>query len=223
MKVFCVIPAYNVSRHGQLPAVLEDVGKVVENIVVVNDGSDDTTGEIAEAGNVTVIHHPLNRGQGAALKTGTEYALAQGADIIIHFDADGQFHAADVEKLLKPLLTNDADVVFGSRFLDTTSQLPWFKKAVIMPLARLVNRWFFNIRLTDPQSGFRAFNRRAAFLLDWQQDRMAHCNEILIAAHRQPLRIQEVPITVTYHEFGQKFSGGFKILRDLFLGALNHH
>lgn len=196
---------------------------MIEEIVVVNDGSLDETGRIAEEGNVTVIHHLLNRGQGAALKTGTEYALAQGADIIVHFDADGQFRAQDIDRVVQPLVDDEADIVFGSRFLDKTTQLPWFKGWVIMPLARLINRWFFNIRLTDPQSGFRAFNRRAALVLDWQQDRMAHCNEILIAAHRQPLRVKEVPITVIYNEFGQKFSGGLKILRDLFLGALNHH
>ncbi len=220
MKIFCVIPAFNVSR--ELPAVLREVDSFVDEIVVVDDASTDETAVIAQEFALHFIHHPLNRGQGAALKTGTEYALDQGADIIIHFDGDGQFHATDIPNMIRPLLDNEVDVVFGSRFLDKSTAMPWFKYFIIMPLARLINRFFFNIRLTDPQSGFRAFNRRAATLLNWRQDRMAHCNEILIIAHRQPLRITEVPITVTYNEFGQRFSGGLKILRDLFLAGLNH-
>jgi hypothetical protein len=90
-----------------------------------------------------------------------------------------------------------------------------------MPIARGINHIFFNIHLTDPQSGFRAMTRKAAENINWQQDRMAHCNEILIEVHRRPLRIQEVPITVIYYEFGQKFLGGIRILRDLFLARLN--
>lgn len=221
MKVWCIIPAFNVSRH--LSAVVKAVQSVVDEVVIVNDGSSDETGIIADSLGVTVIHHPLNRGQGAALKTGTDYALEQSANYIVHFDADGQFQAEDIKKVIKPLQEGEADIVFGSRFLDSTTVLPWAKRVVIMSLARLINRWLFNIHLTDPQSGFRAFNRKAGELVHWDQDRMAHCSEILIAAHRQPLRVTEVPITVHYHEFGQRFSGGFKILRDLWLATLNHH
>lgn len=220
MKIWTIIPAFNVSRH--MAAVVQAVRPVVDEIVIINDGSSDETGAIADTLGVTVIHHPLNRGQGAALKTGTEYALSHGADIIVHFDADGQFQASDIEKVITPLREGKADIVFGSRFLDSTTVLPWAKRVIIMSVARCINRWLFNINLTDPQSGFRAFNRKAGELIDWQQDRMAHCSEILIEAHRHPLRITEVPITVHYHEFGQRFSGGFKILRDLCLAALNH-
>lgn len=221
MKIYCIIPAFNVSRH--IGAVVQAVKPVVDEIVIVNDGSSDETGIIADTLGVVVIHHPLNRGQGAALKTGTEYGLRQGADIIVHFDGDGQFQASDIDNVVRPLLENKVDMVFGSRFLDNTTILPWAKRVIIMSLARLINRWLFNIHLTDPQSGFRAFNRKAGELVQWEQDRMAHCSEILIEAHRQPLRITEVPITVHYHQFGQRFSGGFKILRDLWLASLNHH
>ncbi|QQS60763.1 glycosyltransferase family 2 protein [Candidatus Falkowbacteria bacterium] len=219
MKVACVIPAYNVKEH--LPTVVAELQNLVDEIVVVNDCSTDGTGELATTLPVNLLHHSINRGQGAALKTGTQYALEKGADVIIHFDGDGQFRSEDIPIVLSPLRSDEADIVFGSRFLNKTTDLPFLKRYIIMPLARFINWLFFNITLTDPQSGFRAMNKKAALLINWQQDRMAHCNEILILAHKKPLRIVEVPITVLYKHFGQRFSGGIKILRDLFFAHLN--
>lgn len=220
MKVICVIPTYNEALA--LPAVINDLTGVVNDIIVVDDGSADNTIEALKQLPVKVLRHVINRGQGAALRTGTIQALKDEADIIVHFDADGQFRAADIARLVEPIKQNQAEIVFGSRFLDNTTIMPTFKKWIIMPLARFVNRLFFNINLSDPQSGFRALSRQAAEKIDWQQDRMAHCSEILVVAHRSDLSIKEVPITVLYKEFGQRFSGGFKILRDLFLAKLNN-
>ncbi len=219
MKVTCVIPAYN--KVAYVSDVIAGVAQVVDQVIVVDDSSSDGTEKILQNVPAVVLRHVVNRGQGAALKTGTQFALDHGADIIVHFDADGQFRAEDIATVVKPLKEQQADVVFGSRFLDDSTKLPFLKKHVIMPLARFVNHTFFNIHLTDPQSGFRAMTRAAALQINWQQDRMAHCNEILIEAHRQPWRIKEVPITVLYNEFGQRFSGGIAILRDLFLARLN--
>jgi len=86
-----------------------------------------------------------------------------------------------------------------------------------MPLARLVNRLFFNIKLSDPQSGFRVFSKEAAQKIEIKNDGMAHCSEILHQLFKNKLKIEEVPITVVYHEFGQKFSSGFKIIKDLLI------
>lgn len=219
MKIVCVIPTYNKAQY--LETVIRGVAAVVDQVIVVDDGSTDNSRLLLETLPADVLYHVINRGQGAALKTGTDFALEQGADIIVHFDSDGQFRSEDIATVVQPLLEEKADVVFGSRFIDNSTQLPFLKKFLIMPIARCINKLFFNIHLTDPQSGFRALTRKAAQNINWLQDRMAHCNEILIETHRQPLRIQEVPITVIYNEFGQKFSGGFIILRDLFLARLN--
>ncbi len=219
MKTTCVIPAYNESKN--LLAVIEKLKTKVDEIVVVDDCSTDDTLEILNGLPIKVLSHPLNRGQGAALKTGTIYALDNGADVIVHFDADGQFRAEDIDRLTAVIKQGEADIVFGSRFLDNTTKMPWFKKYLLMVLARWFNRWFLKIKLTDPQSGLRSFNRRAGELLDWEQDRMAHCSEILVAAHRADLKIAEVPITVLYKDFGQRLSGGFKILQDFFIHKLN--
>lgn len=224
MKIACVIPAWNEAPafgKSHLPGVVESLTSCIDLIIIVDDGSTDETYETALRLPADVLRHPVNRGQGAALATGTEYALEQDAEIIIHFDADGQFRVQDIETVIKPLLERQADMVFGSRFLDDTTAMPEFKRKVIMPLARFVNKIFFGITLTDPQSGFRAFNRQAAEMVKWKQDQMGHCSEILIEAHRHPLRIQEVPITVVYHHFGQRLSGGFKIIRDFILAKLN--
>jgi glycosyltransferase involved in cell wall biosynthesis len=219
MKVISVIPSWNCSAT--LAEVVKEVKDKVDSIVLVDDGSTDQTREIAKLLTVDYLRHPINRGQGAALKTGTIYALSQDADVIVHFDADGQFRAEDIPALVNPIIKGEAEIVFGSRFLDDTTKMPAFKKKVIMPLAHFINRVFFNIKMSDPQSGFRAFSRRAAKQLDWQQDRMAHCSEILVAAHASKLPIVEVPITVLYPDFGQKLGGGFKILYDMFIAKLN--
>jgi glycosyltransferase involved in cell wall biosynthesis len=231
MKIYCIIPAWNEANN--IGRVITEVLPLVDKVVVIDDASTDNTAEVAEQAGATVLKHFINRGQGAALRTGTHYALSVGANIIIHFDADGQFRASDLEALTAPLKTNEADIVFGSRFLLASpkslgegkkpgNKMPWTKHYLIMPLATLVNRVFFGIKLTDPQSGLRAFSAKASQQLNWREDRMAHCSEILWLAHHHHLRIKEVPITVIYHDFGQPFSGGFKILKDLFLNKLTH-
>jgi len=221
VKIFCVIPAFNEEKN--LPAVLEAVKPIVSQTVVVNDGSTDNTLAVALGARVTVLSHLINRGQGAALKTGTEFALAAGADIIVHFDADGQFLASQIMAVAAPIIKGEAEVVFGSRFLNSdrsSLNMPAQKKYLIMPLARLFNRLFLKVELTDPQSGFRALSRHAAETIDWRQDGMAHCSEILFAAANARLKIREVPITVIYRHFGQRLSGGFRIVKDLLIARL---
>lgn len=218
MNIYCIIPAYNEEKN--LAGVLKNVKKTGINIVVVDDGSTDNTFDLAIKSEVNVLKHVVNRGQGAALKTGTEYAIRNNADIIVHFDADGQFLAEDIAAVVLPIEKNEADIVFGSRFMGIESNMPRFKKKIIMPLARLVNRVFLDVKLTDPQSGFRAMSIIAAKKFSWQQNGMAHASEILFAANKAGLRIKEVPIKVVYHDFGQKISGGIKIIKDLFLARL---
>lgn len=219
LKIFCVIPAYNEDKT--IVEVIDGIKPFVGEAVVVDDCSTDRTCELVENnGRAVLLRHIINRGQGAALRTGTEYALRKGADIIVHFDADGQFLPRDIKTMIAPIKNGEADIVFGSRFLGGESEMPFFKKRVIMPLARMANGIFLNVKMTDPQNGFRAFSRGAAEKIDWKQDRMSHCSEILSEAANSGLKIKEAPITVIYRGFGQKFSGGIKILKELFIGAL---
>lgn len=215
MKIFCIIPAYNEEKS--IAKVIKDAKQFVDKIVVVDDCSSDKTFEIAKKQNVTVLRHIINRGQGATLQTGNSFALRAGADLIVHFDADGQFLADEIKDVIDPIIKGEADIVFGSRFLGKKSQIPKFKKHIIFPIARAVNKIFLGINLSDPQSGFRAMNRQAVEMINIEQDRMAHCSEILHKAFKNNLKIKEVPMTVIYHDFGQKFGGGIKIIKDLLL------
>ncbi|MDD3711185.1 MAG: glycosyltransferase family 2 protein [Patescibacteria group bacterium] len=231
MKTFCVIPAYNEEKN--IFTTISQVLPRVDFLVIVDDCSRDQTYEqscrILNSENISselknklkILRHPINLGQGASLQTGNEYALKNEADIIIHFDADGQFLAEEIEKVINPIKQGKADIVFGSRFLDIKSEIPSFKKNIIMPLAKLFNLIFFGIKTSDPQSGFRAMTKEVTQKIKIENNRMAHCTEILAKAHKYKFRIAEVPITVVYKKFGQKFSGGFKIIKDLFFRKIS--
>jgi len=227
MKTFCVIPAWNEEKN--IAKTLSSVLDKVDFIVLVDDYSKDNTClevekilERPEAQNkIKMLKHPINLGQGAALQTGNEYALSHGADIIVHFDADGQFLSEEILSVIRPIQENEADIVFGSRFLNIKSDIPKFKKNIIMPLAKMFNLMFFGIKTSDPQSGFRALNRKSAEMIKIENNMMAHCTEILAKAHKYKLRIKEVPMTVIYNHFGQKFSGSFKIIKDLFFKKIS--
>lgn len=218
IKTYLVIPAYNEGKN--IKIVLDEALAKYPNVVVVDDGSIDNTAEVINATKATLLRHVTNRGQGAALRTGTKFAFASGADIVVHFDADGQFLVDDIELALKPLIAGEANMALGSRFINNTTEMPWFKEYAIMPMARLFNQVFFGLNLTDPQSGFRAFNASAFDKILWQQDGMAHCTEILHLAAKNKITIVEVPITVIYHHFGQRLSGGFKIIKDFIIYSL---
>lgn len=214
MKIFCIIPAYNEEKNISL--VIDNLKKYNYQIVVIDDCSTDKTQQIAKNKGIIVLKHLINRGQGAALETGNQYALNQQADIVVHFDGDGQFLAEEISDLINPLINNQADIVFGSRFLSKKSQMPLLKKKIIMPLARLVNQ-IIGVKSSDPQIGFRALNKRALEKIKIENDGMAHCSEILFKAHQLNLRIKEVPTTVIYQRFGNNFSGGLKIIKDLLI------
>ena len=218
-KIACVIPAWNEEKN--IVKVINDVKPFVDYIIVVNDKSKDRTAELAEANGAIVLNHPINRGQGAALQSGNDYALLLGADIIVHFDGDDQFLAKEIEDMVRPIINDEADIVFGSRFLGKEANFPFLKKYIIYPLAKAFTRFVLGIKLSDPQNGFRAMNKYAAQTIRIANREMAHNSEIQSKAFSAKLRIAEVPITVIYHHFGQKLSGGLKIIKDLLIYKLS--
>lgn len=227
IKLFCIIPAYNEEKN--IAKTIKSVKKITENIVVVNDASSDKTYSLAQAQNVKVLNHFINRGQGASLQTGNEYAILNNADVAVHFDADGQFLAEEIDDITRPIINNEADIVFGSRFLGKKSNIPLIKKILILPLAKIINKLFFGLNLTDPQNGFRAMNKKALAEIKIENDGAAHCNEIMIKSFQKKLRIKEVPISVIYNHFGQNLltgkgrgTGGIKIIKDLIIEKFIH-
>lgn len=221
MKIFCIIPAYNEEKT--IIDVIKKVITVVENIVVVDDCSTDKTFELASKTEAVVLKHVLNRGQGAALETGDQFALRNGADVVVHFDADGQFLYNEILDILEPIQKEEVDIVFGSRFLSKKTKMPFIKENILFPIARKIN-YILGIRTSDPQSGFRALNRKALETIRIVNDGSAHCSEILSKAFKSNLKIKEVPITVVYKEYGQgllggkgRGKGGLAIIKDLIL------
>jgi glycosyltransferase involved in cell wall biosynthesis len=217
--VYFVIPAYNEGA-----CVGDVVGRVkarFPHVVVVDDGSGDATAEVSRAAGATVVRHLVNRGQGAALKTGIDYALARGAEVIVTFDSDGQHQLEDVDALLAPVIAGECDVALGSRFLRGGSNVPFLRKFTLklgVVFTRLVSR----IRVTDTHNGLRALSREAASRIQIRQDRMAHASEILDEISRLKLRFREVPTRIVYTDYsrakGQRSSAAFRVVWDFLIG-----
>lgn len=199
LKIVAVIPAFNEAK--MIRQVVREVKEEVDQVIVVDDASEDKTGDLAKSEGAKVLTHLVNRDQGAALQTGTDYALLKGADIIIHFDADGQHRVEDIKKLVEPLLKEEAEVVLGSRFMGEVSNIPLIRKRVLV-LGKLFNRLFLGVKLTDPQSGLRALSRQAASKIEITEDGMAHCSEIL--GQVKKMRVKEVPIVVNYTKYSKQ-------------------
>jgi polyprenyl-phospho-N-acetylgalactosaminyl synthase len=225
MKVMAVIPALN--EAPRVAQTVQNVRGYVDNVILVDDGSQDETSERAREAGAIVVRHAINRGQGAGLRTGTAAALLLGADVVVHVDADGQHDPEFIPQLIEPLKNNEADIVFGSRFLGEAPQGMPATRKMLLAAAKAFNAIAMGIprTVTDPQSGMRALNRVSAASLDFRQDRMAHCSEILRLVTRSDLRWKEVPIRVHYTADslakGQKSTDALKIAWQLFLGVFH--
>lgn len=222
-NVFVIVPAYN---EGQaLSETLSSLRAFRYHVVVVDDGSKDDTAKVASEFPVHVVRHPINLGQGAALQTGMTYALNCGAKYLVHFDADGQHNPAEIEYLLDPLITNDADVVLGSRFLrrEDVLAVPLGRRWVLRT-AVYINWLLTGVRLTDAHNGFRAMTRHAAGLIQLEEDGFAHASEIVDQIRRRKLTFVERPTGIRYTDYskakGQSFWNGFNVVFDLLAGRL---
>lgn len=204
MKPLVVVPAFN--EEVSIGEVLTDLKKHgYTNIVVVDDGSSDACGKIAREEGAFVLRHILNRGLGAALGTGFEFARSMRFDTLVTFDADGQHRAADIAKLLVPIRENRADVVIGSRLLGETDGMPGQRK-ILNRLSNILTYLLFGVATTDSQSGLRAFNQKAVGCLVLKTDRMEVSSEFFKEIRRNKLRFAEVPIKPIYTDYSLKGS-----------------
>ncbi len=220
--VFVVIAAYN--EEGRIAEVLSDLkDEGYRNIVVVDDASDDSTFEKVSSQNVFVLRHSINRGQGASLQTGIDFAVSRGAKSVVTFDADGQHLASEIKKVAKPVLDGEVDVVFGSRFLNKKTEIPWFKK-VVLKGAVLFMFLFYGVRMSDAHNGFRALSRNACEEIQITADRMEHASEIVEKVHKLDFCFKEVPVTIKYDEYsmgkGQSVFNSFRIAFRLIIRKL---
>jgi len=218
MKTLVIIPAYN-------EAVA--IGPVISGVInhgypalVIDDGSKDDTMIAARRAGAVVLGHLINRGQGASLKTGIGYAIANGYEAVVFFDADGQMDPAEIGKIIAPLREGRSDVVLGSRFLGRAINLPIIKK-IVLALARWFTIATSGLKLTDVHNGFQAWRLSALQKITLKQDRQAYASELLYEIARHKLRYVEQPVTISYTTYsvgkGQSVMNAFNIVWSLII------
>ena len=196
MKVSIGIPAYNEEKN--IAAIIIKLRKIVDTVIVCNDGSNDSTAEIAENLGAIVINHEKNLGYGSAIKSIFKKSKEIGSDILVTFDADGQHRIEDIKKVIEPIQNGDVDLVIGSRFLDNTKgKIPEYRKIGINIITKITNSTLKK-KITDSQSGFRAYSKNLISKLNISDIGMGISTEILIKASSLNFKIAEVPIIIQY-------------------------
>ena len=195
MQLVVGLPAYNEEKN--IARVILELQQITKTIVVCDDGSTDLTTKIAEKMGAIVISHPKNLGYGAAIRSIFLKAKELNADILVTFDADGQHRVQDISKVVEPIKANITDIVIGSRFLTGSDSVPNYRKLGIKTITKLTNAATKN-KITDSQSGFRAYSGKVIQGLSLSDSGMGISTEILIKADKSEFRITEVPIEILY-------------------------
>ena len=221
-NVYIVIPAYNEA------SVIEDVIKEVQasgyqNIVIVDDGSSDKTYENAsKETNITTLRHFLNRGKGAAAKTGIEAAKTMNADVVVTMDGDGQHNPQDIQKMLE-LIEKGFDVVLGTRLKNPKGMPIW--KIAANHFGNFCTWIIYGLWVTDSQSGFRAYSKKAINLIDTKTDRYEYDSEVIREIYRHKLKFTEIGIEVRYTKYSMSkvhkmnLQNGFKTLIKMIISS----
>ena len=194
MNVVC-IPAYNEER--KIKGVVKKALSHVDKVIVCDDGSTDKTAVLAEKAGATVISHEKNLGYGATISTLFDYCRKNNAEIMVTLDGDGQHNPDQVPDLINVILKHNVDVVIGSRSLSDDKDLPSYRRTGIKIITSTINS-ATNLKVTDSQSGFRAYSKAAIGLLHPTESGMAVSTEILLKISNNGLSMAEVPITVSY-------------------------
>lgn len=218
MKTIVVIPAYNEAQ--QIAKTINDVRAAGDwDIVVIDDGSADATATAARQAAAICLRHALNRGQGAALKTGMLFAGRRGYDTAVFFDADGQMLASEIKPMIEKL-SEGYDVVLGSRNLGRAVGMSLARR-LMKSLALIFTRLTTGLKVTDTHIGFQAWRLSAWQKISLTQDRMAHASQLLSEISRHKLKYCELPVIIRYTAYsrrkGQKLSGALNILWDLLI------
>ncbi len=196
LNIVIGIPAYNEEEN--IAKIIVKIKQISNKIIVCNDGSTDLTSEIAEKLGVIVINHEKNQGYGAAIRSIFLKAKEIEADILVTFDADGQHRVEDISKVLNPIEEGKADIVIGSRFLsEESSDIPEYRKLGIKLITKITNT-SIKEKITDSQSGFRAYNKKVLSEIVPSEMGMGVSTEILIKASNKACKITEVPIKILY-------------------------
>ena len=222
MTGLIIVPAYNEEEViiGVLQKIINETKNQKDNkleIVLINDGSTDSTEEQARKLSVCIISHLVNMGSGAATRTGLEYAKRNNYDFAITIDADGQHSPKDLIKVINTLVQYDYDLVIGSRLLDTKGMpvIRVFGNKVL----NLATRIILGVSVTDSQSGLKAFSRNAIEKIEIRSNGFEFCSEIIWRSKQQNLKIKEIPIKAIYTDYsrakGQSNINALRIMKNL--------
>lgn len=196
MKITVGIPAFNEEKN--IASILVKLKKIADNVIVCNDGSTDATGDIAKELGAIVINHEKNQGYGSGIRSIFLKSKEVESDVLVTLDSDGQHDVNDIKKLIEPIQSGKCDLVIGSRFLEeNVKNVPNYRKIGINVITKVTNATLKN-KLTDSQSGFRAYNKKIISEISPSELGMGVSTEILIKASNKEFVIGEVPITVSY-------------------------
>ena len=196
MKIAVGLPAYNEEKN--IASIITKLEKISDTIIVCNDGSSDLTGKIASKMGAVTINHEKNLGYGAAIHSLFLKAKDLDVDVLVTFDADGQHDVLDIQKVIDPIVEKKADLVIGSRFLDSSQDnIPSYRKTGIQIITKLTNT-SLKEKIKDSQSGFRAYSKEVLSKITPSDRGMGVSSEILIKASNNDFRITEIPINISY-------------------------
>jgi glycosyltransferase involved in cell wall biosynthesis len=197
VKIAIGIPAFNEEKN--IASILLKLEKLTDQLIVCDDGSTDLTSDISKKFGAIVIKHPKNIGYGGAIRSLFLKAKELNIDILVTFDADGQHRVEDIKSVINPIVKEKIDVVIGSRFLnkEDEKEIPKYRKIGIKTITALAST-SMNEKLTDSQSGFRAYSKKVLQGITPSEYGMGVSTELLIKANKRGFKIKEVPITVLY-------------------------
>lgn len=196
MTITAILPAYN--EEVSIGSIVLHTRQYANRVIVIDDGSTDRTAKLAELAGAEIIRHPVNKGKGAALKTGFEIASQNGAKVIVTLDSDGQHNPEEIPKLVKPILAGEAEVVNGSRYVNGNGKNTPFYRRIGQSVLDKVTNLNSGLKITDTQSGFRAFAVNTVPAFRFSQNGLAIESEMLMDAANAGLKVKEVEVGVRY-------------------------
>ena len=214
-NLWVVVPAYNEEKN--ISKIIKGIKDYTENIIIIDDGSKDNTSRIADKSSTVVLRHIINLGKGAAVKTGCDFAVKQGAETIIVLDADAQHDPMEIPNFIKNL--ESYDIVFSYRKLN--KRMPLILKYGNWFISRVI-KFVYKVKLKDSQCGYRAFTSEAYKKIRWQASDYSMESEMIANTGKYRLKYIEVPIETIY---GDKYKGttiidGVKIVLNMFIGKV---
>ena len=218
-NIYVLIPVFNEEKV--IKEIILELKKSFKYIITVNDGSFDDSKKILENLNVILLNHPINLGQGAAIKTGLDYINRYtDADALITFDADGQHSIDDAINFAEEISKTEKDIIFGSRFIEDDSNVPIFKK-IILKTATLLTNILLSVKLTDTHNGLKAIKTKVLDKIEISIDSYAFETELILEVAKKKIKYMELPTSIQYSEYskqkGQSILNSIRIFEDIIL------